>query len=161
MERQSKGLRGLEAYCKGGPRPTTGCSAIEEEDIKADPTWTVTFYEPVCFSSWLIRQSRLKSAPRSTNEFYGGGIVWNTCHTRLRFVKSTSTLLVRLNIQGHNRFSVLKRQHGVIIWSPLGALSIPTCDPSRMSLSLFTGAILNYQHYIYSMYITSVQLDTF
>ena len=54
-------------------RPTeksVNCSAVW---CKTDPTWTVTFYEPVCFSSWLIRQSRLQSAPRSTNEFYGDG----------------------------------------------------------------------------------------
>jgi hypothetical protein len=33
MERQSKGSRGLEAYCKGGQGPPTpGCTATEEEE---------------------------------------------------------------------------------------------------------------------------------
>ena len=33
MEGQSKGSRGLEAYCKGGQGQPQVCSAIEEEDF--------------------------------------------------------------------------------------------------------------------------------
>ena len=62
--------------------------------------------------------------------------------TGLRFVKYTCTLLIRLNIQYIIRYSVLNRQHGVTIWSPLGALSIPNYDtslpPTSMSFSVFT-----------------------
>jgi len=94
------------------------------------------------------------------HKLHQGYIFRSYSWSRLRLVKSTSTLLIRLNIQSLIRYSGLDRQHEVIIRPPLDVLPIPTCDPFICFWVCLRVLSLTTNKNIF-MYITSIQLETF
>jgi len=85
----------------------------------------------------IIRDMTIKE----TNFFNVRVFSW----TRLQLVISTSTLLIRLNIQNLIRHSGLNRQYEMNIKPPLDCTSHTNLWHLHPFLCLFTSAILNYQ----------------
>ena len=80
--------------------------------------------------------------------------------TWLRLVKSTSALLIRLNIHSRIRYPGLNRQYEVIIRPPLDVLPMPTCDPFICFCFCLRVPSLTANENIF-IHITSVQIEIF